>query len=104
MPTEVQPTWANPEALLPTLSPDTPPEVERIWIDGIRRQPAWKKIALASAFYELALVQSRRALERRCGSLTEEELRCRFRVHWLGEELAGKVETFERRDAIRDRA
>jgi len=73
------------------LSLDTDPEVERVWLEMLRRAPPWRKLYMVAEMNrtvrELALL----GLRRRYPNEPPERLRRRLADLLLGEELAARA-------------
>ena len=67
---------------------ETKAEVEALSIEEVRATPAWKKIQQALELTEALRKSIRDKLIGRYPRATEEELRKRFGIVWLGPELA----------------
>ncbi len=74
-----------------TQSRDTSPEAERVWIELLRRAPAWRRLQLADHMSSTVRALSLAGLRQRHPRASERELRRLFADIHLGPELAEKV-------------
>ena len=74
-----------------TLSRDTDAATERVWLEAIRRQPAWKKAREIGRLYDAGLSLARAGLRRRLPDADEATLEAALAEHWLGSDLARRV-------------
>ena len=74
-----------------TQSPDTPPHIERVLIDLLRRMPAWRKLELVGQLNRMADTLALSGLRQRYPDASPEELRRRLAELRLGPELAARV-------------
>jgi hypothetical protein len=73
-----------------TMSPDTSPVFEKVWIERMRQMPGWRRLQLASRLSASARALCRAGLRERHPEATEDELRRMFAEVHLGKELADK--------------
>ena len=73
------------------LFPDTPPEVEKIQLDLLRRAPAWQKLAMVGQMTATVQTLAISGLRQRYPDASETELQRRLADILLGTELATKV-------------
>lgn len=73
---------------MPTLSPDTRPEAERVQIELIRQAPTWRRVELAGEMYETVKALALIGLRQRHPHDSPQELRRRLADLLLGSELA----------------
>lgn len=75
-----------------TLSRDTPPEVEAVWIDGLRRMGAEERLRRACDLTATVRSLAAARLKERYGpALSERELRLRLAALWLDREILVRV-------------
>ena len=74
-----------------TLSADTDPEIERIQIEGLRRMPPWRKLALVGDMNEAVRALALAGLRQRYPDDTPAQRRRRLAELMLGPELAERV-------------
>jgi hypothetical protein len=74
-----------------TLSPDTPPDVERLQIEQLRRMPAWRKLALMGEMIQTVNTLALSGLRQRHPNDTPTQRRRRLADLILGTELAARV-------------
>jgi hypothetical protein len=73
------------------LSSDTSPEMERIRIEGLRRMPAWRKLALLGDMNEAVRELALAGLRQRHPTDTPAQLRRRLADLLLGPDLAARA-------------
>ena len=73
-----------------TLSSDTSPAFEKVWIERMRRTPGWRRLQLASELSTTARQLCWAGLRERHPEASEEELRRMFAEVHLGKDLADK--------------
>ena len=73
------------------LSPDTHPEIERLQIEGLRRMPPWRKMALLGDMNETVRALALAGLRQRHPDDTPAQRRRRLADLVLGPELAARV-------------
>ena len=73
------------------LSPDTHPEIERLQIEGLRRMPTWRKMALVGDMNEAVRALALAGLRQRYPDDTPAQRRRRLADLVLGPELAARV-------------
>jgi len=71
-----------------TQSRDTRPEMEKVYINLIRKASAGEKLAQVRSLSRTTLQLSRRAIKRANRELTEDEIDLLFVSHHYGEKLA----------------
>ena len=74
-----------------SLYSDTPPKMEQMQIDLLRRMPAWKKFAVLDGLNETVKTLAMSGLRSRYPQACEAELHRRLAELLLGEDLARKV-------------
>jgi len=74
-----------------TLSLDTHPESERVQVEGLRRMPPWRKIALVGDMNETVRTLALAGLRQRYPDDTPAQRRRRLADLMLGSELAARV-------------
>jgi hypothetical protein len=74
-----------------TLSPDTPPEIERLQIEGLRQMPSWRKMALLTGMNRTVQVLALAGLRQRYPGDTPAQHRRRLADLLLGPELAARA-------------
>ncbi len=74
-----------------TLSPDTPPEIERLQIEGLRRMPSWRKMALMCQMGQAVHILALAGLRQRHPNDTPAQHRRRLADLLLGPELAARA-------------
>ena len=74
-----------------TLSPDTPPEVERLQIERLRQMPAWRKLELTAEMGRTVRTLALAGLRQRHPEDTPAQRRRRLADLLLGEDLAERV-------------
>lgn len=74
-----------------TLSADTSPEMERLWIEGLRRMPAWRKLDLVGDMNDTVRTLAMAGLRERYPHDTPAQRRRRLADLVLGSELAARV-------------
>ena len=74
-----------------TLARDTPPEIERIQIEQLRRMPAWRKLELAAEMGRAVRALALAGLRQRHPDDTPAQRHRRLAGLLLGEELAARV-------------
>jgi hypothetical protein len=70
---------------------DTPPSIEQIQIEGLRRMPAWRKLALVGDMNETVRALALAGLRQRHPNDTPAQRRRRLADLMLGPELAARV-------------
>jgi hypothetical protein len=73
------------------LSPDTPPEVEKIMIEGYRKMPMWKKLQQVRELSQLVYQLAMNDVRRRYPQADEREVKLRLASRWLEAELMRKA-------------
>jgi len=73
------------------LSPDTHPEIERLQIEGLRRMPPWRKMALVGDMNETVRALALAGLRQRYPDDKPGQRRRRLADLVLGPELAARV-------------
>ena len=76
---------------MPTLSPDTHPDAERLQLEILRRMPYLKKSAILCALNQTVKSLAIRGIQQRHPEATPEQVQRLFADLVLGEELARKV-------------
>lgn len=66
---------------------DTPPDIERIIIEGYRRMPVWQKLQQVSELNRLVQQLALNDVRRRHPQADEHELKLRLASRWLEPEL-----------------
>lgn len=79
------------DPVMTTLSPDTHPDIERLQIEGLRRMPPWRKIALVGDMNEAVRTLALAGLRHRYPDDTPAQRRRRLADLMLGPELAARV-------------
>ncbi|MDX1933815.1 MAG: hypothetical protein SFU56_14550 [Capsulimonadales bacterium] len=74
-----------------TLSPDTHPEIERIWIEGIRKMTPAEKFARLEGLNAMGEQLARTDVLRRYPDATEDEVRLRIASRRIPAELMVKA-------------
>jgi hypothetical protein len=74
-----------------TLSPDTPPEIERILIEGYRKMTPAEKLRRVMEMHRFAEALALADIRRRHPNADERERRLRLASRWLDEETMRKV-------------
>ncbi len=74
-----------------TLSADTPPEIERIQIEIIRRLPSWKKFAAVDDLNEMVKALAISGIKQDHPQASPEQIRRILMERMLGVELVTKV-------------
>ena len=74
-----------------TLSPDTHPKIERVQLEGLRRMPPWRKIALVGDMNDAVRTLALAGLRQRHPDDTPAQRRRRLADLMLGSELAARV-------------
>jgi hypothetical protein len=74
-----------------TLSPDTSPEIERLQIEGMRRLPTWRKMAMVSSMNRMVRSLAMAGLRERHPDDSPAQLRHRLADLLLGTELAAQA-------------
>ena len=74
-----------------TLSPDAPPEIERLQIEGLRQMPSWRKMALLADMSRTVKVLALAGLRQRYPGDTPAQRRRRLADLFLGPELAARA-------------
>ena len=70
---------------------DTPPEIERVQIEGLRDMPHWRKVSLMGAMHRSVRSLLLQGLARSYPNDTPHQLRRRLADILLGKELAAQV-------------
>jgi hypothetical protein len=70
---------------------DTPPEIERIQIEGLRKMPPWRKMELLCELHEMARIFAVAGLHQRHPHDSPQQIRRRLADLLLGPELAAKA-------------
>ena len=70
---------------------DTPPKMERMQIEIIRRMPAWKKFAVLDGLNETVKTLAMSGILQQHPTATPQEVRLILAERMLGPELAQKV-------------
>jgi hypothetical protein len=73
------------------LSPDTPPEVEKIMIEGYRKMPMWKKLQQVRELSQLVYQLAMNDVRQRYPQADEREVKLRLASRWLDPELMRKA-------------
>lgn len=76
---------------MPTLSPDTHPEIERLQIERLRQMPAWRKMALMAGMSQTVRTLALAGLRQRYPNDTPAQRQRRLADLLLGTELAARV-------------
>lgn len=71
-----------------TLSPDTPPDIERLQIERLRQMPAWRKMELMAGMSQTVRTLALAGLRQRHPDDTPAQRRRRLADLLLGSELA----------------
>ena len=74
-----------------TLSPDTPPEIERMQIERLRQMPSWRKMALMDGMWQMVKMLALAGLRQRYPDDTPAQQRRRLADLLLGPELATRA-------------
>lgn len=74
-----------------TLSPDTPPHIERLLMERFRRMPTWRKLALVGEMNRAVRDLAVAGLRQRYPDDTPAQRRRRLAALLLGRELAARV-------------
>jgi hypothetical protein len=74
-----------------TLSPDTPPEIERLQIERLRQMPSWRKMALMDGMGQTVKMMTLAGLRQRYPDDTPAQQRRRLADLLLGPELAARA-------------
>jgi hypothetical protein len=74
-----------------TLSPDTPPEIERLQIERLRQMPSWRKMALLADMGQTVQTLALAGLRQRYPGDTPAQRRRRLADLLLGSELAARA-------------
>ena len=74
-----------------TLSPDTPPDIERLQIERLRQMPAWRKMELMAGMCQTVRTLALAGLRQRHPDDTPAQRRRRLADLLLGPELATLV-------------
>jgi hypothetical protein len=74
-----------------TLSPDTPPEIERLQIEQLRQMPSWRKMALMAGMGQTVQMLALAGLRQRYPGDTPAQQRRRLADLLLGPELAARA-------------
>lgn len=80
--------------ILPFMSalyPDTPPRIEQMQIELIRRMPAWRKMSVVDGLNEAVRNLALAGIKQRNPAATPEQIQRMLADLMLGEELARKV-------------
>ena len=70
---------------------DTPPEIEKILIEGYRQMPAWKKLQQVGEMTQFVLQLAMNDVRRRHPQADEREIKLRLASRWLDPELMRKA-------------
>jgi hypothetical protein len=70
---------------------DTPPKIERMQIEFIRRMPAWKKLSIVDGLNETVKTLATTGIKQRNPNATPEQVHRMLAELMLGVELARKV-------------
>ena len=70
---------------------DTPPKMEQMQIDLLRRMPAWKKFAVLDGLNETVKTLAMSGIRQQHPTATPQEVRLILAERMLGAELAQKV-------------
>lgn len=73
------------------LSPDTPPEIERLQIERLRQMPSWRKMALLADMGHTVQTLALAGLRQRYPGDTPAQRRRRLADLLLGSELAARA-------------
>ena len=76
---------------MPTLSPDTHPEIERLQIERLRQMPAWRKMAVMAGMSQTVRTLALAGLRQRYPNDTPAQRQRRLADLLLGTELAARV-------------
>ena len=74
-----------------TLSPDTPPEIERLQVQRLRQMPPWRKMALVGEMSRTVRTLALAGLRQRHPDDTSAQRQRRLADLLLGPDLAAKV-------------
>jgi hypothetical protein len=74
-----------------TLSPDTPPEIERMQIERLRQMPSWRKMTLMAEMGQTLQTLALAGLRQRYPGDTPAQQRRRLADLLLGPELAARA-------------
>ena len=74
-----------------TLSPDTPPDIERLQIERLRQMPAWRKMELMAGMSQTVRTLALAGLRQRHPEDTPAQRRRRLADLLLGPELASRA-------------
>ena len=74
-----------------TLSPDTPPEIERLQVQRLRQMPPWRKMALMGEMSRTVRTLALAGLRQRHPDDTSAQRQRRLADLLLGPDLAAKV-------------
>lgn len=74
-----------------TLSPDTPSEIERVQIEGLRHMPSWRKMALVSSMNRMVRLLALAGLRERYPDDSSAQRRRRLADLVLGPDLAARA-------------
>ena len=74
-----------------TLSPDTPPDIERLQIERLRQMPSWRKMTLMAGMSQTVRTLALAGLRQRHPDDTPAQRRRRLADLLLGPELAACV-------------
>jgi hypothetical protein len=69
------------------ISIDTPPEIEKLLIEGYRRMPDWRKLHCIAELNAGIRAMQRAEIRRRYPQADERELRLRLASRWIEPEL-----------------
>lgn len=78
------------------LFPDTPPEIEQIQIEIIRKMPSWKKFAIVDDLNETVKAFAVSGIRQSYPGATQEQIQRLLADRMLGPALAAKVYDHER--------
>jgi len=74
-----------------TLSSDTAPDIEKMYIERLRRMPAWRKLALVGEMNRAVQAMALAGLRQCYPDDTPDQRRRRLATLLLGPELAARV-------------
>ena len=83
-----------------TLSPDTRPETEEVWVSLIRGSSVARRISSVRSLSESTMQLSRRAIMRANPGLDERELSIKFVSYHYGEKLAELLREYMDRKSL----
>jgi hypothetical protein len=79
------------DAIVSILSPDTPPEIERLQIERLRQMPPWRKMELMAGMSQTVRTLALAGLRQRHPDDTPAQRRRRLADLLLGPELASRA-------------